>query len=424
MDVEYATGMRLIFAKTGKEIPFLGIRLGPQLAALLCLLTAAVSYGQSTAVSATEPDSLQDCSLAGKSLEFDPFIWDTDFCKHSVPIEEFASGGPPRDAIPPLHFPSYVPAAAAEAWLEDVEPVVLLEYGSEVRAYPIQILIWHEVVNDSLGDLPVVVTFCPLCYSAIVFERPVVDGEELTFGTSGNLRYNDLVMWDYQTHSWWQQFSGEALVGRMTGTKLRRIPASIASWRTVREHHPDALVLSRNTGFNRQYGRNPYSHYDRPDYRYPELEHLIRPPLPAMERVVGIETENAAKAYRLEDVQQLQVIPDRLGDVPTVIFWRPGAVTAVDDPVLVAGRPIGETHVFSRLLDGRTLDFEPLGDATFRDRQTGTRWSILGEGVSGPLAGRRLEPLIHYDIFWFVWSVFKPDAPLFVTDQTDGRWTD
>ena len=190
--------------------------------------------------------------------------WETDFSFHTVPFDSILSGGPPRDGIPPIDNPTFVEIKDADEWLETLEPVVSFELNGDARAYPLQILMWHEIVNDTVGGAPVSVTFCPLCNSAIVFDRNIND-LVLTFGTSGMLRKSDLIMWDRQTESWWQRLIGEALVGRMAGTKLNFLAAPIMSWQDFKTHHPDGLVLSKDTGFRRNYGENPYVGYDRID---------------------------------------------------------------------------------------------------------------------------------------------------------------
>jgi len=169
--------------------------------------------------------------------------------------------------------------------------------GGETRAYPLQILIWHEIVNDELGGVPVAVTFCPLCNTAIAFDRRV-EGRTLDFGTTGKLRHSDLVMYDRQSESWWQQFGGEALVGRYTGTRLERLPARIVAWADFARSHPGARVLTRETGFDRAYGSNPYQSYDDigspPIFAVPEDDRL-----PPKERVVYVERgkESVAVPY-------------------------------------------------------------------------------------------------------------------------------
>ena len=194
-------------------------------------------------------------------IRFDPAGWETDFSNASVDLSEFLSGGPPRDGIPPVDDPRFRPVSDEEN-LSDAEPVVAVALAGETpRANPIQILIWHEIVNDRIGGRNVAVTFCPLCNTAVVFDR-VVDGRELTFGTTGNLRRSDLVMWDRQTESWWQQFSGEALVGELTGTTLDIVPSQLISWGDFIERFPQGEVLTRETGNARNYGMNPYQGYD------------------------------------------------------------------------------------------------------------------------------------------------------------------
>ena len=152
----------------------------------------------------------------------------TDFDQHSVAFSEILSGGPPKDGIPAIDDPQFSPVSEVEDLGPD-EPVIGLAIDGEARAYPLSILIWHEIVNDQIGETPVSVTYCPLCNSAVVFDRRV-EGRVLDFGTTGKLRNSDLVMYDRQTESWWQQFLGEAIVGEMTGTVLKSIPARLEAF--------------------------------------------------------------------------------------------------------------------------------------------------------------------------------------------------
>src|SRR5712692_1733909 len=230
-------------------------------------------------------------ALAAGARAADPALtagWKTDFSRHLVPLSQFQSGGPGKDGIPALDHPRFAPASSID-WLAFREPVIELAVGRDVRAYPLQILIWHEIVNDRVGGVPVAVTFCPLCNTAIAFDRRV-RRHTLSFGTTGNLRNSDLVMYDRQTQSWWQQFGGEALVGRYAGTGLRELPARIVAWREFEHLHPHALVLTRDTGFSRPYGENPYSGYD--DAASPPffpVAHASDHRLPPKERVVFLE---------------------------------------------------------------------------------------------------------------------------------------
>jgi hypothetical protein len=344
--------------------------------------------------------------------------WRTDFSKHSVPLSEFQSGGPPRDGIPPIDDPRYESQDEAALWLVEREPVIALALeqpdGSlAARAYPLQILIWHEIVNDVLGDQPVAVTFCPLCYTAIAYDRRLeLGGVVYDFGTTGLLRHSDLVMWDRQTESWWQQFSGNAIVGELTGARLTFLPAQIVSWQTFRDTYPEGDVLSRDTGFDRAYGVNPYPGYDDIDSKPFLFDGSIDDRLPAMERVVGVVTDNEAVAYPLPALQRETFIEDQLGDVPIVLFWSPGTMSVVGAREISEGRDIGQAGVFQRDLNGQLLSFEPGPGNSFTDVETGSEWSVAGVSLAGHFEGERLEPLPHSIIFWFAWAAFQPDGRL------------
>jgi hypothetical protein len=328
-------------------------------------------------------------------------------------LEEFSSGGPPPDGIPPIDDPNFESVASADDWIEDVEPVIVLDLEGIARAYPLQIMTWHEIVNDQVGNTPVAVTFCPLCNTALVFKRPTLDGEILTFGTSGNLRNSDLVMWDRQTQSWWQQFSGEALVGDLTGTRLEFVPSAIISWADFKANHPEGEVLSINTGFNRSYGRNPYTGYDDIN-SYPFLfSGEVDGRLPAMARVVGILLDDGqGRAFSRSILQEELVINEVVGDTQIVIFWKSGTASALDSGQIASGRDVGTIAVYLAELNGQELTFESSGKDLFVDQETGTTWDILGNAFSGPLEGSQLTLLPHHDTFWFAWAAFVPDSVL------------
>lgn len=339
--------------------------------------------------------------------------WDTNFCLHSVSYDDIFSGGPPRDGIPPIDSPRFETITSADLWIEDLEPVILLDHEGEVRAYPLQILTWHEIVNDEVGGTPIAVTFCPLCNTALVFRRPTIDGEILTFGTSGNLRFSDLVMWDRQTESWWQQFTGEAIVGDLTGTKLESLPAAIISWDDFKSKYPDGQVLSVETGFPRSYGRNPYTGYDNVNSHPFAFVGDLDAALPAMARVVGISIDDGVGgAFSLELLQENQVLNETLGDLPVVLFWKSGTASALDSSSIADGRDVGTTGVFSARIDDQELTFTTLEDGLFLDQESGSTWDIFGDALDGPLAGSSLIPLPHHDTFWFAWAAFVPNGEL------------
>ncbi|MBC8331295.1 MAG: DUF3179 domain-containing protein [Anaerolineae bacterium] len=354
-----------------------------------------------------------DDPFDGATPAFNTTYWSTDFCQHSIDYSEIFSGGPPPDGIPPIDAPRFEEITSADSWLENREPVIGLVLNGEARAYPLQILTWHEIVNDEVAGLPVTVTFCPLCNTALVFERPEMDGEILTFGTSGNLRNSDLVMYDRQTQSWWQQFSGEAIVGELTGSRLTPIPASIIAWEDFKAAYPQGQVLSQDTGFSRSYGQNPYVGYDNVS-AYPflftgEVDDQLRP----MDRVVGIWLESGeAVAYPYLRIREELVINDTLSELPLVVFWKAGAASALDTATIAEGNDIGSTGVFSAELEGELLTFSANEDGTFTDNNTNSTWDIFGQAIDGPLTGKSLHAISHHDTFWFAWAAFVPGETL------------
>ena len=205
----------------------------------------------------------------------DPNVWKfewpkTDFAKHSVDYGEILSGGPPKDGIPSIDNPAFSDLNEVDN-IADTEPVIGVSLNGEMRAYPLHILMWHEIVNDIVGDVPITVTFCPLCNTAVVFDRRVA-GKVLDFGTTGKLRNSDLVMYDRQTETWWQQFLGEAIIGELMGTVLKVVPARLESFANFKARaNESAKVLVPNSRFRRAYGANPYVGYDSRDRPYPFL---------------------------------------------------------------------------------------------------------------------------------------------------------
>jgi hypothetical protein len=280
--------------------------------------------------------------------------WNTAFGRRAVPLTEFQSGGPGKDGIPAIDEPRFVSVDQVD-FLDPQEPVIELVLNDVARAYPIQILVWHEIVNDDLGGVPVAVTFCPLCNTAIVFDRRV-DGETFDFGTTGNLRDSDLVMYDRQTESWWQQFGGRALVGKLTGAKLEQIPARILAWRDFEREHSGGTVLSRETGYDRPYGSNPYPGYDdagSPPFFATRNSGDGR--LPAKERVVFVERAGEAVAVPFSTLRRRKLVRIELGGRALVVRWRPGVASSLDDDSVAGGRDVGTAEV---LEDGMLVAFD------------------------------------------------------------------
>ncbi|MGD2246605.1 MAG: DUF3179 domain-containing protein [Candidatus Aminicenantes bacterium] len=349
----------------------------------------------------------------GEQPAFNTAYWEkTDFCKHNVDYDTIISGGPPPDGIPPLDAPRFVATESADEWLEDREPVILFQIDQDVRAYPLQIMTWHEIVNDEVAGVPVVVTFCPLCNTALVFKRPTVDQQTLTFGTSGNLRNSDLVMYDRQTESWWQQFTGTAIVGELTGEQLQLLPAALISWGDFRDEYPEGKVLSRDTGYNRRYGSNPYVGYDDIDSSPFLFQGDVDDRLQPMARVVGLVSDGGqVKSFSYRRLKEESVIHDSLEGTVIVIFYKEGTDSALDASNIPEGRDVGATGVFEALVDGEELAFIGDGNGMIRDVQTNSMWNIVGVAIEGPLAGKQLTPVPHFDTFWFAWAAFQtPDS--------------
>ena len=264
--------------------------------------------------------------------------WKTDFSKFGIDFASVMSGGPPRDGIPPIDDPSFLPVAEASG-LEAKEPVMSVVIDGEARAYPLRIMIWHEIVNDMLAGRPISVTYCPLCNAAIVFER-TVEGVATSFGTTGKLRNSDLIMYDRETESWWQQFTGEAIAGARTGTRLKVVPSRLESWQSFRERFPDGEVLVPGNPGLRDYGRNPYAGYDSSAVPF-----LYRGPMPD-----GISPLSYVVVVR-DGPEPLAISLDRLRREQTFesdgvkIEWLPGVRSVLDTSAIEEGREIGSVNV-------------------------------------------------------------------------------
>ncbi|MBI3684828.1 DUF3179 domain-containing protein [Candidatus Azambacteria bacterium] len=233
----------------------------------------------------------------------------TDGVKHSVPLDEIIGGGPSKDGIPSIDKPKFVVLAEANSFLKDSEPGIALEMGGVSRFYPFQILVWHEIVNDTIGGTRVLVTYCPLCLSGIVFD-PAVNGERVEFGTSGKLWNSNLVMYDRKTDSLWSQILGEAIVGEMTGMKLAVLPSDMIRFGDFKKLHPEGSVLSRDTGTTRFYGQDPYGdYYTTPGTYFPVGKKDAR--LNEKDFVLGVVVNGKAKAYWPEAVKKAGEVTDR-----------------------------------------------------------------------------------------------------------------
>ena len=383
-------------------------------AACRSLLASGPDVTRATVLVHDVPGEARGCGdLLPEEFRFSTQPWsETDFCNHSVPYEEIRSGGISKEAIQAIDEPFFVSTVEADDWLVETEPVIVVQLNGEVRAYPLQVMLWHEIVNDAVGGRPVVITYCPLCNSALVFDRRL-DGQTLDFGTTGNLRQADLIMYDRQTESWWQQFTGEAIVGAMTGKRLDLAASGIVSYGDFRSRFPDGDVLFPIGGEERPYGETPYVNYDslvNPGTKW--LDGEPDPRLPPKMRVLALTLQDVAVAYPYSVLSRVGVINDTRADESLAVFWKSGTRSALYKQRIAESKDVGSAAAFNRVLDGRELTFAASGDG-FVDQMTGSTWNIFGAAIDGPLTGRQLEPIPSYEFLWFAWAEFRPDTLLY-----------
>ena len=327
-----------------------------------------------------------------KKLKANPDLEDEiktlrDGTKYLLHPRNILSGGPPKDGIPSIDNPKFESVKEADKWLKDDDLVLGLDYKGVVNAYPHRILNSHEIVNDFAGGERVLVTYCPLCRTGIAF-KPIVNDQEVEFGTSGKLYNSELIMYDRLTDSYWPQTLGMAVVGASTGQILEKVPLDTVRWKDWKKVHPDTQVLSRNTGFIRDYNRNPYAGIQNSDsigfgvtFKDKRLRSKVI--------VYGAEFDGIAKAYSEDDVKKARLINDVVNGVPIVVLWDNGLNTV---------------KIYERTLDGETLTFE-LSDDKFIDNN-GTEWTVVD-------MNKKLEIVDTFGHFWFSWTSFYPDTDLY-----------
>ncbi len=336
-----------------------------------------------------------------------------EFPEPLIDPAEIISGGPPPDGIPPLDEPVFIDVADALEIFEPAEAVVALEIDGEAKAYPVQIMIWHEIVNDEVGGVPVSVTYCPLCNSAVTYRREI-RGVETTFGTSGRLFASALVMYDRATETMWTHFDGRAVVGLLAGEQLEAIPSPLLSWQDFADAYPTGKVLDPEaTGFSRAYGRNPYFGYDDAETEPFLFTGITDPRAASKDRIVGVEIGDEAIAFALDAISdgEAKATNYQFADTDLVLLWKSGQATALEADGIEGGRDVGSVGVFLSTMEGRQLTFEAEGDG-FRDAETGSLWNVAGEATEGDLAGSRLERVNHLDTFWFAWATYQPGSDL------------
>lgn len=249
-----------------------------------------------------------------KNAEKNPEIkTDERGVKYIVLPAKLMSGGPPKDGIPSIDKPRFVTVAEADRWIKDNELVLAIIYRGIKRVYPLQILVWHEIVNDVINGGPVLVTYCPLCGSGIAYER-IIDGETVEFGTTGKLYNSNLVMYDRKTDTYWTQIDGKAIIGELTGRELKEISIDTVSWLDWKEAHPDSEVLSQDTGYSRAYGRDPYGSYYEDSFLMFPVENSDKSIHPKTV-IFGIEVNGVYKAYKEEDLMRMDTFEDTVSNM-------------------------------------------------------------------------------------------------------------
>ena len=384
---------------------------------------AAGSSVPPTTIQATQSETTQpevtvnafDRSQLPRDLEAVSEGWKTDFSRTTIGFDELAIGirsVPIRDRIPPIDQPVFERAAASEH-VADREPGLALELNGDARFYPLSILTAHEIVNDVVGGQAVAVTFCPLCNSAIVFDR-VFEGRQLRFGVSGLLRNSDLVMWDDVTESLWQQLTGEGLIGRFAGSQLTFLPSAITSFEDFTRKYPEGSVLGPDQGFGRQYGYNPYVGYSSRNAPYESFfQQDLDDRFPALERVVNVTVGATSKAYPFSLIEAAGAVNDAVGGTDVVILWGGDTADALDAGEIQAAAGIGTGIALLRTVDGQALTFTANGNDRFTDSETGSEWDLNGTALTGSLAGTQLEPVVHGNEFWFAWAAFNPNGAVY-----------
>ncbi len=250
-----------------------------------------------------------------------------DFSEHSIPLDDILSGGPPKDGIPALLKPKFIPVVKAGKQLSEKDRVLGIAISGEAKAYPFKILNWHEIVNDRIGGRQVVVTFCPLCGTGMLFDANI-KGESLTFGVSGLLYQSDMLLYDHKTESLWSQIKGEAVTGPLTGAKLKLLSSTQTTWGKWKQAHPNSLVLSEDTGYSRDYDRDPYEDYTTSTRLMFGVKNRNRDYHPK-EQVIGIELNGSVKAYPFSELAKAKTpVEDDLAGTPVKVFFDKKSRTA------------------------------------------------------------------------------------------------
>lgn len=311
-------------------------------------------------------------------------------------------------AFPALQKPRQSPVAAVDP--ADTEPLAVLSAGRDVRAYPLSILLWHEVVNDTVGGIPIAVTYGPYTDTPAAWDRRTAAGRTLTLEASGKVYAGSLLLTDRQTRSLWLQPTGVAVAGPLKGQALTPVALALLPAGRYRGLAADGTLIDPQTGFDRPYGRTPYRGYDGRRAAPPRL--FLRSGdrrLPPMSRVLAVPTAGAgAVAYPFDAIRRERLIVD--GD--RVVIWVDGVASALDAPIVARGRDAGSAVAYERVVAGRLLTFTATATG-MRDDQTASAWDLLGRAIAGPMKGQALRRVPAIRSFWFAWSALDPGIQVY-----------
>lgn len=348
--------------------------------------------------------------------KFDP-RWKTDTTQSIVDLQEFKSLMP-RDGFEVFNNPKFILKEEAYDLYFRFEPVISVEIEGEARAYPLNVLTFHEIANDEIKGIPISVTYCPLCNAGIVYDRRFKDGDKeyvFDMAVSGMLRKSDMVMWDKQTETWWQQLTGEGLVGELSGQQLDFFPSLIISVDEFFASYPDGKIMLSHLSdyYGSRYGSNPYNNYDSIGNQGSKFfDDEIDGRLPAMERVVDIENGGKYKIYPFKAIRKKKVINDGFEGKKIVIFYAGKTVSVLDEENIKDSQHVGTVTVFSSIVDGKQLLFKHK-KGMYIDKETGSKWDITGRCLEGIYKGKQLVTEVHSNHFAFAWLAFHPESEIY-----------
>lgn len=348
-----------------------------------------------------------------------PYTWQTDTTHRTVDLDEITVVVP-RNTFPKIDYPEFIGMDEGLEKFFRQEPVIAVSINGQSKAYPLNMLTMHEISNDSLGGVPILPTFCPLCNSSVVYDRRLTHNGEnylLEFEVSGMLRNSDMIMADKQTQTWWQQLMGWGIVGELAEAELTVIPSMVISVQDYFSSHPDGLILSPElpTRAKGNYGTNPYVGYDgegnKPYADFFDFEKLDSR-LDPMERILDFESPNGHKIYPFSNLAEEGVVNDHFDEKDIVIFFKESTVSVLDTRQIVNGKAVGSATLFSAMLEGQLYEFYQK-NGKFYDRQTGSEWNISGQCVGGTLKGKQLKSEGYSNHFAFAWLSFFPDSEIY-----------